>query len=274
MRKHLCILVLCLLVIPLMAGTPWTTKRLTWNSMESKYPKMTIDSNDYVHVVWQDKTYTNWEIFYKKSTNGGATWTTKRLTWNADMYSGKSLCPDIAVDSNGHIYIVFFDVDSSDIFMKKSTDGGATWTTQQLTDNSVYSYNPQVAVDSNNHIFVTWNDEALGNNEVFMKKSTDGGATWDFKRLTWNSGGSGMADLAIDSNDSIHLAWADNSSGNNEICYKNSTDGGLTWTTQRLTWNSGSSICPTIAVDSSDLPYLVWMDVPTFNFELYFKKKN
>ena len=47
-------------------GTTWAAfKRLTWNSGTSTHPKITIDSNDDIHVVWHDFTPGNYEIFYK-----------------------------------------------------------------------------------------------------------------------------------------------------------------------------------------------------------------
>jgi hypothetical protein len=253
-------------------GAKWASQRLTQNSGDSKYPYIAIDSNDYVHLVWEDYSSGGFEIYHKKSTDGGATWSTKRLTFN----TGNSQDSAIAVDSIGHIHVVWWDDSTyfNEIYYKKSTDGGTTWSTQQLTDNGAYSYYPKIALDSNNHIYVTWHDDASGNNEVYMKKSTNGGATWTTKRLTWNSGFSGVATPAIDSNDHIHVGWSDSSPGNNEIYYKKSTDGGATWAKQRLTWNSGVSTYPDVAIDSNNKIHLVWMDGQPPSFEIFFKKEN
>ena len=67
------------------AQADWTpAKRLTWNSGDSRLPAIAVDSSGNLHVVWQDDTPGNSEIYYKKSTDGGATWTTsQRLTWNS-----------------------------------------------------------------------------------------------------------------------------------------------------------------------------------------------
>jgi len=71
------------------------------------------------------------------------------------------------------------------------------------------------------------------------------------KRLTWNSGYSYDPAIATDPSGNIHVVWYDSTSGNTEIYYKRSTDGGSTWQlTKRLTWNSGESRYPAIATDS------------------------
>ncbi len=72
---------------------------------------------------------------------------------------------------------------NDEIYLKRSIDGGATWTSQRISKNAGASLNPAIAVDGSN-IYVTWQDDTYGNDEIFFKKSSDGGATWTFQRLT------------------------------------------------------------------------------------------
>jgi len=52
-----------------------------------------------------------------------------------------------------------------------------------------------------------------------------------------------------------------------------STDKGDTWaTTKKLTRNSGMSICPAIAIDSSNNLHVVWADKTPGNYEIYYRK--
>ena len=264
------------LIQSLSAQTWQKTKRLTWNSNESRYPNVTTGSNNTIHVVWQNGIPTNYEIYYKKSTNGGSNWmTTKRLTWN----SSYSQWPTIATDSNNNIHIVWQDgiPINYEIYYKKSTNGGATWTTsRRLTWSSNYSQKPAIAIDSGDNIHVVWHDTTLGNYEIYYKKSTNGGATWTVtQRLTWSTGLSGSPTIVIDSTDNVHLVWHDDSPGwpNLEIYYKKSTDEGATWTTtQRLTWSLGSSLDPTTGIDSSGNIHVLWSDSTPGNYEIYHKK--
>lgn len=47
-------------------GASWATKRLTWNSGQSSYVNICVDSSDNIHVVWNDDVPGNYEIYYKK----------------------------------------------------------------------------------------------------------------------------------------------------------------------------------------------------------------
>ena len=51
------------------AGTTWTaSRRLTWTSGSSMRLAVTADTSGYIHLVWQDETPGNYEIYYKKGS--------------------------------------------------------------------------------------------------------------------------------------------------------------------------------------------------------------
>jgi hypothetical protein len=260
------ILAFFVLIQPLSAQLWSKTERLTWNWGASWKPSIAVDSNNNLHIVWKDGSASSWEIYYKKSTNGGMNWTTKRLTWNPAVSSD----PKIATDSSNNIHVVWYDYapGNYEIFYKKSTDGGANWITKRLTWNPAHSYNPSLAVDSNNHIHVAWYEK----DGIFYKKSTDGGASWSTERLTWNPTAQWNPSITTDSNNHIHVTYCDNTPGNTEIFYKKSTDGGVSWRTKRLTWNSGESYSPVIASDSSDNLHVVWADNSHGDMEIFLKR--
>ena len=200
----------------------------------------------------------------------GVTWSSdERLTNNA----GASFDSQIAVDGQ-NIYVVWTDSTSGigEIYFKKSADGGATWNkNKRLINNAGYSYGPAIAVDGQN-IYVVWPDDTPGNAEIYFKTSDDGGATWTTdKRLTNNAGFSGHPAIAVDGQN-IYVVWDDDTPGNSEVYFKQSDDGGATWTTnRRLTNNAGYSALPTIAVNGQNI-YVVWFDDTPGNGEIYFRK--
>jgi hypothetical protein len=151
-----------------------------------------------------------------------ADWTpAKRLTWTA----GYSAWPDLAVDFSDHLHVVWYDgtPGNYEIYYKKSTDGGATWSiNKRLTFTSGNSWWPAVAVDSSGKLPLVWMDDTPGNYEIYCNKSVDGGVTWSgAKRLTWTLGKSMVPAIAITSNSTIHVVWADDTPGNAEIYYMN-----------------------------------------------------
>jgi hypothetical protein len=190
-----------------------------------------------VHLAWEDLTPGNIEIYYKRSTDGGTTWQpNQRLSWA----SGDSEGPAIAVGPSGTVHLVWVDyvTDNWEIVYRRSPDGGSTWTARQNVSHTLgHSGIPSIVVDTFGHLHVVWQDYIPGNPEVYYRRSTDGGASWAaVRRLTWDSGESTYPDIAVDSFGAIHVLWDDNTPGNFEIYHKKSTDGGATWTaSKRLT---------------------------------------
>jgi len=258
-------------------GATWSpAKRLTWTSGASRGPALGVDSSHTLHVVWQDNTSGNYEVYHKSRPGEGTTWSpTKRLTWTLSV----SALPDIAIDSGDSIHVVWHDSPSGnqEIYFKSSTDKGMTWSSaKRLTWTSGASSQNAICGYSDTVIHVVWNDDTSGNTEIYHKRSTDGGATWSpAKRRTWTSGGSYGPDLAIDSTQAIQVVWHDNTAGNYEMYNMGSTDGGLTWgTAQRITWTSGDSAWGSIAIDSSHTIHVVWYDGTPGDTEIYYKNGN
>ena len=272
-RKCMLVLAIGLIFFAQAARADWTAnKRLTWTASYTYHPAIVIDPSYYLHVVCDDYTPGNWEIYYKKSTNSGTDWTTKRLTWS----STGSAYPAIAIDESQNIQVVYEDHQPGpwQIYHKRSTNGGGAWSAaKRLTWTTGQALLPALAVDSSGVLHMVWQDDVSGNSEIYYKQSNDEGETWTVsKRLTWNSGASSSPALAVDSSDNLHLVWSDGSSGSVEICYRKSADGGTTWTaTKRITWMSSIELRPKIAVDASDNPHVVWENPLPGNGDIYYK---
>lgn len=248
--------------------------RITFNPGDSCNPKIAADSSNNLHLVWSDLSPGNWEIYYKKFTSATGTWSPlQRLTWG----SGDSEMPAVAVDSSNNVYVLWQDnlPGNTEIYFKKSTNSGSSWSApNRITWNSGISSRPAVAVDPSNKIIIVWDDTSLGNPEIHLKSSTNGGTSWSaIQRLTWNIGNSYVGDVQCDSNSEIHVFWNDNSPGNPEIYHCMSGNSGASWgSLDRLTWNNGNSYCPAAYVDRSNGLHVVWDDGSPGNQEIHYKR--
>jgi len=274
-RPMVVMLVLGLSLSVQVAQADWSpAKRLTWNSGWSENPAIAIDSDNTIHVVWDDTAPGGFEIYYKRSADSGTTWSPiKRLTWTSE----ESCCPAIASDSSNAIHVVWYDrtPGQAEIYYKRSTDGGTSWgAAKRLTWTSGESLIPAISIGLSNTLHVVWYDDTPGNTEIYYRRSVDGGATWsEAKRLTWNLGASYQPALAIDSGDAIHVAWSAPEPGNMEIYYKRSTDGSTSWSVaKRLTWTSGGSYFVAMTIDPADNIHVAWNDTTPGNLEIYYKR--
>jgi hypothetical protein len=226
----------------------------------------------FVHIVWMDQRDGNREIYYKRSTDGGVSWSADiRLTNN--VYGSEF--PSVAV-SGSVVHVVWTDYrdGNREIYYKRSIDGGASWGADtRLTINTAWSEFPSVAV-SGSSVHVVWSDSRDGNDEIYYKCSIDGGVSWGADtRLTNNPNSSDESSVAV-SGSVVHVVWNDTRDGNNEIYYKRSTDGGVSWGTDtRLTNNTSYSSYPSVAVSGSFV-HVVWLDHRDGNDEIYYKLSN
>ena len=114
-----------------------------------------------------------------------------------------------------------------------------------LSPNQSDVHDAQVfSVDST--VYVFWMDLTLGNDDIYFKKSTDGGASFgDTINLSNDAGDSYDYQVNIPINDTMYVVWQDETQGVNgtsEIYFKKSTDGGASFgDTINLSNNTGDS---------------------------------
>ena len=259
----------CLMSIALSLEAAWTTKRLTHNDGSSWFTSI-ASSGGNVYVTWMDQTPGNYEIYFRRSLDGGATWEmAKRLSSTA----GFSAEPTIAV-SGAYVYVTWHDFTpgNADIFFRRSTDYGATWDgKKRLTNNAGDSMRPRVAASGAN-VYMTWEDVTPGNSETYFRRSTDNGSTWkSAKRITNTAENSVYQDIAVDGGD-VYLVWNEGESGSYQIYFCRSSNWGAAWDeAQPLTLGAYDYDFPRIAVSGSAV-YLVFRSNCEGEYNLFFTK--
>ncbi len=252
------------------SGISWgTDTRLSSDASYSEFPSVAA-SGSVVHVVWTDNRDGNYEIYYKRSTDGGVIWGAEtRLTSNAQF----SLTPSVSV-SGTSVHVVWRDFRDGnyEIYYKLSTDAGASWGADiRLTNNIFDSGDPSLSASGQLSV-AAWMDIREGNWMIFYKRSTDGGASWGVDtRLTFGPSDPASPSVSV-SGLAIHIVWQDYRDGNQEIYYKRSVDGGITWSIDtRLTNNPSVSEIPSVTV-SGQAVHVIWTDERDGNREIYYKR--
>lgn len=162
--------------------------------------------------------------------------------------AGEILCDDavldpwVAVDGADNLYIAWSDRKSKEILLRKSTDGGKTFSDPINVSNTPdESIEPQIAIDSKNKIYVLWQENVAGTNrELFLKSSTDGGQSFsEATNVSKNPGQSGRHSLgfgeqilndsfsiAFDKDDNVLITWTDDKDEDFILLSSKSADGG------------------------------------------------
>jgi hypothetical protein len=164
-------------------------------------------------------------ILFNHSTDGGSAWGTQFILSDDQ---GAPNMPSITV-SGSLVLVVWYDFRNyfDQIYYKRSTDKGVTWGPDMpLTDELDICYGPNIASEGST-VNVVWRDNNDGNNEIYIKRSPDGGLNWEpVTRLTDNEFVSQFPSVSI-SGSVTHVVWADTRDGNQEIYYKRNPSGGV-----------------------------------------------
>jgi hypothetical protein len=114
-----------------------------------------------------DQAFQDWEIYTRRSDDGGRTWgPVLRLT----HAPGISHRPSV-VAAGDHVTVLWFDGRDGnlEIYAKESADGGRTWgADQRLTDAPGDSQLVSVAAASG-ELYAVWYDERDGHPEIYFK---------------------------------------------------------------------------------------------------------
>ncbi len=238
--------------------------------MSGPHQKDIASSGNVIHVVWHDER-TNWDIYYKRSSDAGASWgpDTRLSNGPAESHSAS-----VAV-SGSVVNVVWNDNRDGhwELFYLRSTDGGINWGTEtRLTVNDTYSSSNPVISFSGSVLHLTWEDGRDGNEEIYYKRSTDEGLSWGTEtRLTNNIDVSYSPSIAAYGS-YVHIVWYDNRDGTHEVYYKLSTDEGVSWGPDtRLSSTPYVSESTTATVSGSNV-LVVWADERDGNREIYYRR--
>jgi len=257
-----------------MGGIGWyADRRLTINTASSYRPSVAAYGRN-VYVVWYDYRDGNAEIYFKRSTNCAETWgADTRLTVNNSI----SQFPNVAAFGS-NVYVVWedFRYGNWDIFFKRSTDSGVSWSADtRLTTSTSSQRNPSIAAWGYD-VHVVWEDYRYGasNSEIFERRSLNSGVSWMTEIRLTSATYLDVLPVVAAIGKSVYVVWESNRTGTWEIYFKESPNRGLYWTgDRRLSATGSTSQWPSIAVGGADWAdvYVVWSDYRNGASEIYFK---
>jgi BNR repeat-like domain len=125
-----------------------------------------------------------YHLFYRRSTDGGKTWST---AFDISADGTGSAKPQIITDKNGSLYAVWESgtgggqgqlTDPTTVKFAASHDRGKTWSVAANLSPSTFraTKNISVGLDNNGHLITVW--LAIADNNIYYQTSQDGGKTW------------------------------------------------------------------------------------------------
>jgi len=159
-------------------GTTWeTTQEIrTGNSNTNpQYPSIAIDTNNYIHVVWQEKnTTTNtYNIKHRMYTSS---WQLIHNITTGETYNQEYPC--IATDTSGNAWIVWQTQDHKIKAIEYKSDG--TWSSiETVCDGGIYEQrNPSVSIYSDNYVRVIWYGQDSSHHDNYIIRESHRTSSW------------------------------------------------------------------------------------------------
>ena len=287
--KNIFICFVCLIFLAPTVLAGWTgataDRNISFYSADTKLAwcsRIAVGPEGNLYCVWiQGRTLHPYELYFGRSTDQGATWSSETVDVMINADDGQNVIKTgdrplgMATNSQGDIFIVWVEDfheapnDLREVMLLKSTDEGLTWLHSDSDFNISYdgaplvdASDPDIAVDNNDNLYVVWYQDiaTADTSEIHISISTDGGDTWsgtaaDRYISFYNSADANNPQIAIAPNNDIYVVWDEMATPGDfstyRILYGKSTDGGATF-------NSETADMPiSTQIRSSDVAYIL-----------------
>jgi hypothetical protein len=215
-----------------------------------------VPNTGHVYAVWMN----DFDVYFSKSTNNGATWTTPVKTYGKVSWNDK---PILAVSDDGqHVYVAWNGPSGGDPYVAQSHDAGGTWTQTKVVDSTRYYFafdgdvlpNGTVVFSQSSISYTGPGASPEGQVQVHAIRSTNQGASWS--NVTVDSAELGVECVAAgcsadyylghsavsaDANGALVMLYdgATTAGGPQTVWAKRSTDGGATWSARTALSTAG-----------------------------------
>jgi hypothetical protein len=184
-------------------GVTWQPDvRLSPDGVASEHPAI-ARSGRQVYVAWHDLLPEGPAVALRRSLDGGT-------TWGPAIRLGAGALPAVAASGPGVRVVWSYEREGqAEVYTRSSADFAATWDEEERISEVPYeSWVPTVEL-AGERAFIGWVDYGDGNEEEYLRRSTDAGATWEPRqRLTDDPADSWAPSLAI-AGSTVHITWFD-----------------------------------------------------------------
>jgi predicted amidohydrolase len=199
-------------------------------------PTVAFDGR-HMHAAWLDFRNYNWDVYAARGNRAGMRYKPGVRVDDSPNFERLNSSPSLAFDDETRRLVLAWSDQrdrepDTNIFYTTSTDGGVTWSAPARLDDGDDSFDPDTGVRSRQwqpdvtarggRACVAWQDDRLGNSDIFAALSTDGGATFAAdERVDDSSTGPSEqfepATVLMPGLGRCYVAWSDDRSGDFDI---------------------------------------------------------
>ncbi len=256
--------------------------------------RVALDSNDDLHIVWDDDDNDN--IYYMKVDSNGNELIAETAIRYAEQWRA---LPDVAVDSNGNPHIVWADYEDTSYdeiyyMMLDGSDGSTMIDVTQITADDGYDSKwTSIVVDADDKVHIIWQDKRAaagsGDHEIYYAKldpslDDQSGDSANLPSiilvnetaLTPDDGDKSRHPAVATDGRYIHVTWEE--ANNNNIRYMVLDNNGQViipntpLTTNGTAYPPNYWTIPYLDMDANGTAHVVWCDSRDGNYEVYYSR--
>lgn len=253
-------------------------------NIKSRLPALAFDTGNHPHIIWAERL-SDEEIYYsycresncEKSTAWSIPLDISNIPGSNDEYSS------IAIDSQDIVHVIWSN--QFNIYYTKCISNCGEITSWSSPVNITISEpikkfdNPYLVIDKQDRLHLVSHNRTNiippYLEEIFYSicsANCDNIDSWSTPlNISQTSGESVITTIFTDSYNNPHVAWYDNTPGNNDIYY--TFYNGTTWQQPavNISNTTENSVSPNLVLNSDNQPHVVWQEGPYPN-EIYYSK--
>ena len=198
-----------------------------------------------------------------------------RLTFDsAPSRTSYNFAHAIAADAAGRVFVVWFRPDHgvSQVFLKRSLDGGTTWGADTPLSQSTRGAEYPAIAAAGSDVYVVWHDFRHGQPDILLRHSSDHGTSWGPEQLLTPGPADGSYPSVAASGRRVRIVYEGIHDGQTEVYTRGSDDQGATWSAEaRLSSPPYTAWTATVEL-AGPHAYVGWVDYRDANEEEYFRR--
>ncbi len=237
---------------------------ISHNLADDQRPRIALDSEGNVHIVWYGNETGVYEIYYDNNKNGYLGNKQQVTTSTTDQ-----MWVDIAIDAFNIVHLVWMDFGSFDIYYTNNT--GGQFNTPVLIPGGPYNLFPTIAVDSSGAAYVAW----WATDGFIWGLGCDNNSAGSFgspEAISPNLAVSNVIQpaMAIDDTNTIHVVYGYGNSSHTQLTYENNSIGDFSTNGVNISQYNALNENPDLALDSTGKVHITWSSNITQDNEIYY----
>jgi histidinol phosphatase-like PHP family hydrolase len=179
--------------------------------------------------------------------------------------------PDICVDRNDNIYIVFTELQNGkEQITLQQYKKEQLVNTFQISFATGKEFRPRISHDKNNRIWVVWSAKRDGNWDIYARYLSDSNLSKEF-RLTSDPATDIRPEIAIDKKNNLHVVWESLRNDNFDIYYLKFNKGKII-TKNILSKSKDMDLRPSIICSDKKELFVTWDRQVKKSYQIIYKK--